>query len=65
MQFSGVLITGDPKYYHRFGFREAAAYGIVAEDGSSFPALMACELGKHRLDPVHGRIVLLPGIYGY
>ena len=60
MQFSGVLITGNPKYYHRFGFQDAAAYGIVAEDGSSFPELMACELGKHRLDPVHGRLFFCP-----
>lgn len=60
MQFSGVVITGNPKYYHRFGFREAAAYGIVADDGSSFPELMACELGEHRLDSVHGRLYFCP-----
>ena len=60
MGFSGVLITGDPNYYRRFGFREASAFGIVAEDGSSFPALMALELGAHRLDPVRGRVCFRP-----
>ena len=60
MQFSGVLITGNPKYYHRFGFQEAAAYSIVSDDGSSFPELMACELGDHRLYPVHGRLYFCP-----
>lgn len=60
MQYSGVLITGNPKYYHRFGFQDAAAYGIVAEDGSSFPELMAYELEEHRLDPVHGRLFFCP-----
>lgn len=54
--YSGVVITGNPKYYQRFGFRPAADFGITAEDGSSFPELMACELGVDRLKPVHGRI---------
>ena len=56
MKFPGAVITGNPQYYHRFGFRPAADYGIVFEDGSSFPALMACELETHGLDPVHGRM---------
>ncbi|MBQ8973144.1 MAG: N-acetyltransferase [Clostridia bacterium] len=56
MQFSGVLITGNPQYYHRFGFRQAADYGIVADDGSSFSELMAVELMEHTFASVHGRI---------
>ena len=60
MQFFGVLITGNPKFYHRFGFQDAASYGIVAEDGSSFPELMAYELGDQRLASIHGRLCFCP-----
>lgn len=58
--FTGVLITGNPKYYHRFGFQPAADFGIVSDDGSSFPELMACELGTGRLESVHGRLFFCP-----
>ena len=58
--FPGVLITGNPKYYHRFGFRPAADFGIVSDDGASFPELMACELGAGRLADVHGRLFFCP-----
>ncbi|MBQ6322002.1 MAG: N-acetyltransferase [Lachnospiraceae bacterium] len=54
--FTGVLITGNPKFYHRFGFQPAANFGIVSDEGSSFPELMACELDTGRLEPVHGRL---------
>ncbi len=60
MKHPGIVITGNPDYYHRFGFRPASDFGIVFEDGSSFPALMACELTPHALDPVHGRIQFCP-----
>ena len=56
----GVLITGNPGYYHRFGFRSASDFGITAEDGSSFPELMACELREGRLETVHGRLYFHP-----
>ena len=58
--FSGVLIVGNPKYYHRFGFRPAADFKIVADDGSSFPELMAYELGEGRLKNIHGRLFFCP-----
>lgn len=58
--FSGVIITGNPAYYQRFGFRPASDFGIVYEDGSSFPELMALELGEGRLRGVHGRVSFAP-----
>lgn len=61
--FSGVLIAGNPGYYHRFGFRQAADFGIVSDDGSSFPELMACELGEGRLSAVHGRLFFCPDFF--
>lgn len=43
MGFPGVVITGNPDYYHRFGFHDAAQHGIVMPDGSTGPWLMAQE----------------------
>ena len=56
MGFPGLVITGNPAYYHRFGFRPASDFGIVFEDGSSFPELMACELQPHVMEQIRGRI---------
>lgn len=56
----GVVITGDPAYYGRFGFRPASDFGILYEDGSSFPELMAVPLGEGRLSGVTGRIAFAP-----
>ena len=58
--FSGVVITGDPAYYHRFGFRPASDFGILYEDGGSFPAFMAAELKAGSLAGVSGRIRFAP-----
>lgn len=60
MGFAGVVITGNPAYYHRFGFRPASNFGILYEDGSSFPELMAAELSEGRLRGVSGRIRFAP-----
>lgn len=60
MGFSGVVITGNPAYYHRFGFRPASDFGILYEDGSSFPELMAAELIDGGLTGVAGRIAFAP-----
>lgn len=56
----GVVITGDPAYYGRFGFRPASDFHILYEDGSSFPELMAAELGEGRLSGVTGHIAFAP-----
>lgn len=37
----GVVIMGDPAYYHRFGFGHAQRHGIVLPDGSCPTALMS------------------------
>lgn len=53
--YKAVLITGNPAYYHQFGFRAAASYGIylpgMKQDEES-DYFMACELepgylGRH------------------
>ena len=47
-------------FYHRFGFKAASEFGIVFEDGSSFPELMAIELIPGGLANVNGRINFAP-----
>ncbi len=39
-----VVIMGDPRYYHRMGFRSAEKWDISCEDGKHTPALMAYPL---------------------
>ena len=56
MGFKGIVITGNQKYYQRFGFKAASEFGIVFDDGSSFPELMAIELIPGGLANVNGRI---------
>ncbi|MBQ8620016.1 MAG: N-acetyltransferase [Clostridia bacterium] len=60
MGFAGVVITGNPAYYHRFGFRPASDFSLLYEDGSSFPELMAAELRNSSLRTVSGRIRFAP-----
>lgn len=43
MGFPGVLIEGNPDYYHRFGFADAEKWGITTAEGDSGPWLMAIE----------------------
>ncbi len=63
MGFKAVIITGNPEYYSRFCFMPAADFGIVDADGSSYPALMACELIKDGLRGVHGRVHFCPEFF--
>lgn len=55
--FDALAIEGNPAYYGRFGFRPASAFGITAEDGSSFDALMALPLRPGGLDGISGRLI--------
>ena len=48
MGYKGIVITGDPDYYHRFGFLSAKHYDIHYNEFSEeeFPFFMALELEK-------------------
>lgn len=43
MGFPGVLIEGNPAYYHRFGFYDAQKHGISMPDGVFRDVMMAIE----------------------
>jgi len=53
--YAGVVIFGDPAYYQRFGFRNAADFGIQTSDGGNMEAFMALELQEGALDGISGR----------
>ena len=53
--YRGLVLYGDPSYYHRFGFVNAKEYSITNPDGSNMDAFMVFELEEHSLDGICGR----------
>ena len=53
--FSGMILFGNPEYYHRFGFRNAIEYNITTKDGQNFEPFMALELHYNGLAGIKGR----------
>ncbi len=53
--FSGMILFGNPEYYHRFGFLNAENYSISTKDGQNFEPFMALELQRDGLKNVSGR----------
>lgn len=56
--YNGIVIFGHPAYYPRFGFDNAARFGITTAEGENFDAFMACPLAPGSLDKVKGKFVL-------
>lgn len=57
MRFPAVCIYGDPRYYHRFGFRCAEKWDIQTADGKYAVALMVLELQAGALHNFGGRFI--------
>jgi predicted N-acetyltransferase YhbS len=57
MDFTAVIIYGNPAYYHRFGFRPGKEFGIRTADGKYAAALQALPLFHGALDGVSGRFL--------
>ncbi len=53
--FSGIILFGNPYYYHRFGFRNAAEFEITTKDGENFEPFMALELFENGLKNSGGK----------
>jgi predicted N-acetyltransferase YhbS len=53
--YLGMILFGNPEYYHRFGFRNAQEYCITTKDGMTFDPFMALELQSNGLANVKGR----------
>ncbi len=54
--YKAVVLVGDPAYYHRFGFRTAADFGIGQHAHIPDANVMACELFPGALAGVSGKI---------
>ncbi len=55
MGYKAIIIFGNPAYYHRFGFENAANFEISTAEGANFEAFMALELYKGGLQGITGR----------
>lgn len=55
LAYKGMILFGNPNYYHRFGFDDARQYGITTKDGQNFPQFMALELQKNGLGEIKGK----------
>lgn len=55
MSYNGMVLFGDPNYYHRFGFDDASKFGITTKDGLNFPQFMALELQENGLNEIEGK----------
>jgi len=53
--YSGMILFGNPDYYHRFGFRNAIEFGIKTKEGLNFKSFMAKELQKDGLKKIYGK----------
>ena len=55
MGFKGMILFGNPDYYHRFGFKNAKEYEISTKDNQNFEPFMALELYKGSLKSSRGK----------
>ena len=52
--YKGIVIYGNPDYYHRFGFVNAEKFGIRTSSGENFDYFMALELLEGSLQGITG-----------
>ena len=52
--FDGMILFGNPSFYHRFGFVNAQKYQITTKDFQNFEPFMALELFENSLGNVNG-----------
>lgn len=55
--FAAAFLYGDPAYYERFGFRNAATWAVTTPEGLNFDAFMGIELRAGGLSDVSGRLL--------
>jgi predicted N-acetyltransferase YhbS len=53
--YSGMILFGNPDYYHPFGFKNAQEYGISTKEDQNFESFMALELQNNGLDIFKGK----------
>jgi len=53
--YQGMILFGNPEYYHRFGFKNAKEYSITTKECQNFEPFMALEFSDNQLNNVKGR----------
>lgn len=53
--YKAIILFGNPDYYHRFGFKNAKAYGIQTPSEDNFEEFMALELYDGGLKDISGK----------
>lgn len=59
MGYKGIIVEGDYRYYHRFGFRTSTDFGIYASKKNFPPSeeyLMALELSENAMKNISGEV---------
>lgn len=52
--YAAIIVFGDPKYYQRFGFKNAKEYNVTTRDGQNFDPFMICVLDEEKMKSVKG-----------
>lgn len=60
LEFAAAFLYGDPAYYPRFGFTDAANFGGTTAEGDNFPDFMGMELQPGSLEAVNGQLIESP-----
>jgi len=53
--YIGMILFGNPDYYHRFGFKNAKAFGITTKDLQNFEPFMALQLQEKGMERLKGK----------
>jgi predicted N-acetyltransferase YhbS len=53
--YCGMILFGNPDYYHRFGFVNAQKFNITTKDSQNFEPFMALELQNNGFEKKEGR----------
>lgn len=56
MNYTSVVVLGDPNYYNRFGFRPSVKFGITCTNEIPSKNVQIVELQEGALDSVNGTI---------
>ena len=56
--YFGMILFGNPHYYHRFGFRNAAEFQITTKEGLNFEPFMAKEIQINGFVKIQGKFVV-------
>lgn len=55
MGYKAIVLWGNPAYYYRFGFVNAAQFNITTHEGKNFEPFMVYELAKGSLCEISGK----------